>query len=217
MKNKIISWVVLTSLLSLWLISFANADFWKFSPEEKQQIEGIMKKVKSWATLSADEKAKLNELWKYKDWSFIWKIWRKWWKHFWMMLNNLTTEEQKALKTMTDEQKKAFFEKKKQDRQIEMESHRNVINKLIDGVALTSDEQVVLQDIKKIRDDRKQAMAERQTLMDEIKPILDKVKTWKTLTTDEQTKLDNFKLNNKWFWREGWMHLGCDMEWFMWK
>jgi hypothetical protein len=46
-------------------------------------------------------------------------------------MNKLTDAEKESLKTMTDEQKKAFFEKKRAEMEAKRDSHEAVIDKLI--------------------------------------------------------------------------------------
>lgn len=225
MKNKIITGVIITSVLGLWLISFANADFSNLSFEWMQEMHDLMQKVKSWETLTEEEKAKLNDLKENNEWNFMWKIgnsiWNFWekmwfWREKWFM-NNLTDAEKESLKTMTADEKKAFMDKKFVEFQAKKEAHKNVINKLIDGKELTAEEKVVLQEIKTTRDERVVKKAEIDTLMNEMKPILTKVRAWETLTPAEQTKLDEFKAVNPGIWKGKWKHKGWEGCWLMWK
>jgi len=46
-------------------------------------------------------------------------------------MNDLTAEEKTALESMTNDEKKAFFETKKAEMQAKRESHEAVIDKLL--------------------------------------------------------------------------------------
>jgi len=46
-------------------------------------------------------------------------------------MNHLTEEEKTALESMTDDEKKAFFDTKKAEMQVKRQSHEAVIDKLL--------------------------------------------------------------------------------------
>jgi hypothetical protein len=101
----------------------------------------------------------------------------------------LTDAEKTALQTMSDVQKKAFFKTKRDQFEAKMTSHEVVIDKVLNGDALTDSEKQILEEVKKERADRKLKKAE----FDAIRPILDKKMTGEILTGDEQAKLDAFE------------------------
>lgn len=83
----------------------------------------------------------------------------------------------------------------------------NVIDKLLSWTTLTTEEEVIRQDIIKERATKKTEMEKRKKEMEEVKVIMDKKRAWTTLTTEEQSKLDSFKMNKKWWkWH--------DRKWF---
>lgn len=106
---------------------------------------------------------------------------------------NLTDAEKTALESMTDAEKKTFFETKMTEQKAKMDAHENVIDKLLAWVSLTSEEETLRQEIIKERSERKTKIAEMEAKMEEIKPILEKKRNWETLTADEQKKLDEFE------------------------
>ena len=173
---------------------------------EMEVIKTIIEKKKAWTTLTSDEQAKLTAFeanrpawirrWHGDRW---WKMWERW---FWFA--ELTDAEKTALESMTDTEKQEFFEKKREEQKAKMESHENVIDKLLAWSTLTSEEETIKQEIITQRAERKLKQAEMEAKMAEIKPILEKKKAWTTLTSDEQTKLDEFEAQRpegKWFWR----------------
>lgn len=149
------------------------------------------------------------DFWFWKKWMMgEWRWMMMWWmwdfSHgFGFKINELTTEEKTKLESMTDDEKKAFFESKKLEIQAKIESHENVIDKLLAGQTLSSDEEKIRAEIIKQRAEMKLKKQE----MEEIKNLINKQRNWETLTTDEQTKFDEFKSQMpkkrwwKWFWR----------------
>jgi len=66
--------------------------------------------------------------------------------------------------------------------QEDRETHRIIINKLIDWETLTAEETEILEEIRQIRDER-----------EEMKTILEKEKNGEELSEDEQTKLEELE------------------------
>jgi hypothetical protein len=79
----------------------------------------------------------------------------------------------------------------------ERQAHEAVIDKLIDWEALTAEEEIVRQEIKEKRAERKVLFAEKEAKMAEIKAIIDKKKNWVDLTDEEITKLKELSINKK--------------------
>lgn len=135
--------------------------------------------------------------------------WRAWFMKW------ISDEEKLQLKSMTKEERKAFFETKKAERDAEREAkkaerqaHENVIDKLLAWETLTPEEETLRTEIIKKRAERKQEMEARETQREEMKTIMEKKKAWEDLTDEEEAKLDSMKKEHKW---ERWHHRG----WFM--
>ncbi len=92
---------------------------------------------------------------------------------------------------MTDEQKQAFFEAKRQEQEVKMEAREVVIDKILNGETLTDEQKVIVEEIKAQRAEHKAKKAE----MESVRVLFEKVKNGETLSSDEQTKLDEFKAN----------------------
>lgn len=108
-------------------------------------------------------------------------------------MTQLTDAEKTQLATMTDAQKKAFFQTKMTEAKALRDTEEAVIDKLINGETLSDAEKATLATIKTERAALKAERAARETQMTEMKPILDKVRAGTTLTADEQAKLDTFR------------------------
>lgn len=175
-KKNIIAWLVVTSVLLSWsAFAASNTDNSNLKTNYKSSV---MK----------------NEKWKWWmlkmkccEWNKWW-IWDMKWKWFWELV--LTDAEKTALSSMTDAEKKVFFDNKRLELETKRLAKENVIDKLLVWETLTSDEELLKQEIIKERAD----MKARKKEMDEIKAIMEKVKNWEVLTSDEQSKLDAFKL-----------------------
>lgn len=221
MKNtKILAGTLVVALLATTAAYAANTEtsstkwiFWKqkieLTDEQKSQMEevkALFEKVKNWETLTADEQTKLDELkasmpqrwerewgkWFHGKWKGPrWWEWFGWKWAFWVGFDNLTDEEKTQLESMTDEQKQAFFEAKRQEQEVKMEAREVVIDKLLNGETLTDEQKVIVEEIKAQRAEHKAKKAE----MESVRVLFEKVKNGETLSSDEQTKLDEFKAN----------------------
>lgn len=211
MKTKKIAILVLSALIAWVVVSWANADMFNISKEEKMEMQELFHKLKSWGELTDDEKQIIEEAKANFRW-FGWKMWFKKWVN-WMM-KWLTDEEKTALEWMNDEEKKDFFEKKREEKQAEYEAkkaeretHEAVIDKLIDGIELTSEEKVILEEIKAKRAERKLKKQEMEEKREKIKNILEKKRNGEELTSEEEEYLEDF-----------WNHsMRGNMGWKMWK
>lgn len=114
-------------------------------------------------------------------------------------MKNLTDAEKTALKTMTDTQKKEFFEKKRAEMEAKMTAENTVIDKLLAGQTLTAEEEALRKTIITERAQRKTEMETRKAEMEKIKTILDKKKTGTPLTAEETTLLESMPM--RWQWR----------------
>lgn len=214
MKNntKILAWLLITGVAVTW-VTFASSSTWskfiwgfskqkiELTEEQKTQMEEVrtlMEKQKNGETLTTEEQAKIDEfkLSMPQRWEWRWFWWKKWkgmwemiWDFKWMMNNALTDEEKTALKSMTDEEKQAFFETKRTQQKAKMEARESVIDKLLAWETLTSDEEVVRQEIITQRAEEKV----KRSQMEEVRTLMEKQKNGETLTTEEQAKLDELK------------------------
>ncbi|MDD3302375.1 MAG: hypothetical protein PHN31_02385 [Candidatus Gracilibacteria bacterium] len=160
---------------------------------EMDAIKTIMDKKKSGETLTTEEQTKLDafEANRSEGKGFGGDMGGKGHGRGHFMGQELTDAEKTALQSMTDDEKKIFFEQKITEAEAKMIAEDNVIDKLLAGQTLTSDEETVRQEIIKERADRKEKKAE----MDSMRTIMGKKKNGETLTSDEQAKLDTFEAN----------------------
>jgi len=98
---------------------------------------------------------------------------------------NLTDEEKTALESMTDIEKKAFFDQKKTEMEAQRTAEKAVIDKLIAGETLTADEEATrLELVNKFADENN-----KQTERRDGGDIIAKLVAGDTLTADEQAQL----------------------------
>lgn len=169
---------------------------------ELQEIRELHEKLKNWETLTQEEQAQIDKFKAnlvQKKTKKIWMMWWKWWLGMWFW-DKLTDEEKTALESMTNEEKKEFFEEKRSEAESKREARETVIDKLLSWETLTSDEEVIKQEIIENRAEMKLKREE----MEEIKTLMEKVKNGETLTDKEQAQLDDFKSNiperkNRWW------------------
>ncbi len=146
-----------------------------------------------WATFAND--TNINS----KNMPFF-KNLKKWsWMEYFkggLMKNNLTNEEKIALNSMTDEQKIEFYNKKTEEQLVKRGLKESVIDTLLAWGKLTSEQEVIRNEIIKER-------AEMKAKMEEFKTIMEKRKAWETLTNEEESMLEGFKYNKKGkhFWK----------------
>lgn len=113
-------------------------------------------------------------------------------------MQELTDAEKTALESMTDTEKQAFFDKKRAEAETKRDAREAVIDKLLAGTTLTTDEETLRKEIITERAERKAKQAEMKAKMDQIKAIMDKKKAGTTLTTEEQALLDSMpKMDGK--------------------
>jgi Spy/CpxP family protein refolding chaperone len=100
------------------------------------------------------------------------------------MMANLTDAEKTALESMTDEQKKAWFETKRTEMEARHDAREAVIDKLLAGTALSATEETTRQEIIKER-------AERKAQKEKMDAIRAKVEAGTALTAEEQDLVDS--------------------------
>lgn len=153
MKTKIITSVVLSTLMA-WLVVWAvSADFTQFTPEERTEIQTLMQKSKAGEELTTLEQARIDEIkanfegkrgvWKGERWKNGDRDWT--WE---MRNNNLTDEERATIEAMTDEEKEEYRETKKVEMQEKREEIRNLMQKSRAWEELTADEQAQIDEMK---------------------------------------------------------------------
>lgn len=94
---------------------------------------------------------------------------------------------------MTDEEKQAFFDAKRDEMEAQREQRETVIDKKLNDETLTDDEKVVLEEIKTQRAEMKAKREEQKAAFEAIKPIMEKKRNGETLTDDERAQLDAFE------------------------
>ena len=211
MKQKAVSGIILIALLgttlwafaATWGISETMAALWT----SKTEIKTLLEKQRTGQTLTTDEQAKLDAVKKVfgdKTFSKGGKWAGKegvpmgegmWGMGMWPvpMMDELTNAEKTALESMSDIQKKEFFDKKRIEMEAKMEAREAVIDKKLNDEVLTDAEKIILAEIKTKRAEMKAKKAEMKAAFEAIKPILDKKQNGETLTTEEQVQLDAFK------------------------
>lgn len=192
MKNttKLLTIAALTTVIAGTSMSFASDTTAK--KVDREQVRTLMQKVKSGETLTEIEKTTLENVRKNFKWSKFQNRFNKF-KKIW---NNLTDEEKTALKSMSDEQKKEFFTKKREEKKLEKETHRKVIDKLLAWETLTTEEENLRAEIIRKRAERQKNREEMRAKREQVKIILDKKKAGETLTDEEQATLN--EMPRKW-------------------
>jgi hypothetical protein len=100
---------------------------------------------------------------------------------------NLTDEEKTALESMSDEEKQAFFDAKKEEMKIKKEAHKSVIDKLINGESLTAEQEAIrLEMLAKMED---MDWNHRGKGHREGKEIISKILAGDELRAEEETQL----------------------------
>lgn len=212
-KNAYILWLV--SLLTIWgTVSLAYSwNTWSLN-SKNTKIERMKNNSNSWLTFWSGTNLEKNLFWKEK-WCWCWKKMEKWFKwernenwswgliwneNFWFKwmpwFIDLTSDEKTKLENMTNDEKKVFFDSKKLENDKKIESRELVIDKLLNGTTLTSEEELIKQEIITQRNEMKTKKVE----MEEMRKLMEKVKNWETLTNEEQTKVNEFqsKFPKKW-------------------
>lgn len=108
----------------------------------------------------------------------------------------LTDTEKTALESMSETEKKAFFEKKMTEQRAKMDARDAVIDKLLNGESLTDADKAIVAEIKAER----VKMKEMRSKMDAIRT---KLQNNETLTADEQAIVDAHKKGSKGSMKDG--------------
>ena len=183
MNNKILSVVLVAGIATTSFagISAANESGSSFFGENKSEIRELMQKARSGEELTADEQSSLDEM---KE-----KRGEKWVKHGGKRKGgaHLSDEEKTAIESMSDNEKKAFFEAKKSEMTAQKEAHKEVIDTLIAGESLTAAQEATrLEMIAKMED----ADGDHKGRGDgEWREIITKILAGDALTATEETQL----------------------------
>lgn len=174
MKNKKILAAWISCLLLAWSLAPVSAWFhhnWYANTKSTQKVEltdeqkalmeshrAIKDKLRNWETLTSAEEATLAEM-KNTMWTWIWAGMGKWkwmWSWTWIQkLNILTDEERTAYNNMTDTEKQTFLQTKRDEQKTRMDSHQAVIDKILKGETLTSEEEAIKKEIIEYRANKK--------------------------------------------------------------
>ncbi len=106
-------------------------------------------------------------------------------------MSQMTDAEKTAFEAMSDADKKTYMEKKHTEMETKRDAREAVIDKLLAGTALTSDEEALRQTIITERATHKVEKAQMKAKMEQMKVIFDKKKAGTALTADEQALLDS--------------------------
>ncbi len=119
------------------------------------------------------------------------------------MRNNIEWKQRWWWRMWNREERQAESENRRVDR----EAHMWVIKKLIDWEELTSDEKIVLEEIKVKKAERKEEMKERHAKIEEFMDTMDKLLDWEELTDDEKAIIEDHRAHS-WMkmWRRWFMH-----------
>lgn len=106
-------------------------------------------------------------------------------------MTELTEAEKISLESMTNAEKQAFFEKKRTEMEAKRDAREAVIDKLLAGATLTSDEEALKKEIIKERAEMKAKRTEMEANRKKVEAVIAKQKAGTTLTAEEQTLLDS--------------------------
>lgn len=122
------------------------------------------------------------------------RMWKMHGKHFKKMFySQLSEEEQTAVEAMSNEEKQAFFEEKRNEKKAEKEAREAIIDALLAGETLSQEQEVLRQEIIDDRAERKAQRAEMEAKREQIKTILDKKENGESLTEAEEELLEEMK------------------------
>lgn len=103
-------------------------------------------------------------------------------------LKHLSEEEREALETMTDDEKKAFFDSKKEEMQAKKEARKSVIDTLISGNTLTTEQETIRVEMLEKIESGDGKLGKRDNA-----EIIEKILKGETLSSDEQVKFEEMQ------------------------
>jgi len=173
MNNKLLSGILVVGIAATGFAGYSSAD-------DTNTWAGLSINGEQVAELNADTNS--NETKKNKHGK------RKW-------FTSLTDAEKLSLESMSDDEKKAFFTGKKEEKAAEREVTQAIMSKLFNGEDITVDERATLQ-AKQAEHEAKHADKPERTENSEkagYKAVVAKLIAGENLTADEQTVLDEIK------------------------
>ncbi len=175
MNNKLLSALLIAGVTATWFAWISNAD-------------------------ESNADTTTNTVKEFKK--FNWDHGSRGWNHKW---GNLTDDEKAAIDSMTDDEKREFFEAKRTEHKASRDAKETVIDTLLAWDALSTDQETLRAEIISERAERKIKQVERETQREEMKALFDKKKAWEDLTDWEIAQLEEFKSKHKgwkkWKWR----------------
>lgn len=112
-------------------------------------------------------------------------------------MKNISEEDKVLIESMSDNEKKEFFEAKKEELKVNKQAKESVIDDLLAGNTLTIEQEVLRAEIITQRAEKKAKKVEREEQREVMKAVMQKKKSWEDLTQDEETLLEAFKSEHK--------------------
>lgn len=174
MNNKILSVVLVAGVAVTGFAGISSAsEAWTDFLKGNSEIREIKQKIESGIEITDVEQATLDEA-RSNRVAHGGKRKGGW---------GLTNEEKTLIETMSDEEKKAFFDAKKVEMKAKKDSHKAVIAKLVAWGTLSQDEELARVEIlERLSGDKASAR--------EGTDIIKKLVNGETLTADDQSSLD---------------------------
>jgi len=113
------------------------------------------------------------------------------------MLPQLTTEEKTKIEAMTTDERQTYFETKKTEMEAKRTAHETVIDKLLNGETLTTDDKKIVEEMKVQRAEQKVKKTEMEAKKAQMDALKTKLQKGETLTTEEQALVDEMKTLKK--------------------
>ena len=188
LKNKIILAICVVSMTTTGFTGIAIANTPRIF-ERNSELKEIIKKSYYWKDLSVEEQIVLE---KFMESGFFEKWVHKntlWWyygykKRIW--LEQFTKDDILFLESMTDEERKNFFDAKKSETQERKNSRKIVIEKILRWEKLTASEEFIrLEMLAKMQND----VLPRRNHGD----IIEKLLAWDELSTQELAEIKTMK------------------------
>jgi len=119
-------------------------------------------------------------------------------------MHAISDEDKTLIESMSDDEKKSYFESKKEEAKIEIELKESVIDNLLAGNTLTAEQEEVRAEMvteraeqKEKKLEMKEKMEEMKAKMEEVKIIMEKKQAGEELTQEEEETLTSLKSQNK--------------------
>lgn len=205
MNNKILSAILVLGIASTWFASYSSADdatktaitnTFKYERVEltdeqktlKEELKTIKAKKKAGEELTSADEARIEEI----KTSLPERKKGHWKRGGKKGIKHLTDDEKTALESMTDDEKKEFFTEKKEEMKAKKESAKAVIQKLINGETLSTEEVAIKVEIAEKMNDSEWRKWHREGT-----EIIKKLVNWETITDEEKTTLAEMKAKHE--------------------